>query len=232
MNVLILGASSQLGRAVAVRFSSGNALTLQGRNAENLYETGRLCSDAGAAAVETIVVDLAEEGNTLMERLGGARFDLVVNLVASTSRVKDSEFSPENLAGYLMSDLLVPVRLVQALAERHMLKVIFVSTVLASVKSPDRALYGSLKALQELCLGKLVSGNGGLLVVQVGKVIPHDRASEEHVRLANAIYEAHVRNRAVLHYGLSGRIYRLLFLAQPMLFSAVVRLQRLLRERG
>lgn len=232
MNILILGASSQIGRALAIRFSSGNALTLQGRNAESLRETERLCSDAGAEAAETVESDLADGRGALFEKLAGRQFDLVINVVSATSRVKDSDFEPARLEGYLMSDLLAPVRLVQRLAEQGPLKVILVSTVLASVKSPDRMLYGSLKALQEMCLDKLMAGGGRLLIVKVGKVVPHDRISGEPAKLAESVYVAHVRNRDILHYGISGRIYQLLFLVQPLLFNAIVRLQRLLRERG
>ncbi|MDP1614279.1 MAG: hypothetical protein Q8L68_00615, partial [Methylococcales bacterium] len=186
----------------------------------------------GALTVDCIVQDIANGADLLMQKIDKWQFDLVINLVASTSRVKDSEFLPSQLEKYLMSDLLVPVQLLQKLIDKSNkpLKVIFISTVLASVKSPDRLLYGSLKLLQEMCLHNLSYRQGiGLLVVKVGMVIPHKHTSDRSKKLVAAIYQAHLQGKKVLSYGLVGRLYLLLFYTQPLIFGLVVRLQRALR---
>lgn len=235
MNVLILGASSQIGRELAVRFSPNNSLTLLGRNLESLQLVAWQCLEAGAGNVDLIVQDIAIGAELLAQQVGDKQFDLVINLVAATSRVKDSEFLPGQLEEYLMSDLLVPVQLIQNLIEKSSkpLKIIFISSVLASVKSPDRILYGSLKTSQELCLHKLSAGRQGceLLVVKVGKVISHEQSSKEAKKLAGAIYKAHLLDKKVLNYGLLGRAYLLLFYTQPLIFRLIVKLQRVLRKR-
>ncbi len=43
MNILILGASSDLGAELAVKFSHGNAVFLQGRNIPKLNKTRKKC---------------------------------------------------------------------------------------------------------------------------------------------------------------------------------------------
>lgn len=235
MNILILGASSQIGCRLALCFSINNSLTLLGRNDESLQSVALQCLVAGAAHVDVIVHDMAVGVEPLIQKVGGRQFDLVVNLVAATSRVKDSEFLPGELERFLMSDLLVPVQLLQNLIEKSSkpMRVIFISSVLASVKSPDRFIYGSLKSLQEICLRKLSAGRQGfeLLVVKVGKVIQNEQSSEESQKLAVAIHEAYFLNKKVLNYGLGGRVYLALFHIQPLIFTLIVKLQRVLRKR-
>lgn len=235
MNVLILGASSQMGRELALRFSSHNSLTLLGRNESALSLIAKECFSAGALSVDVVVQDLAEGVDSLTHGMLGKEFDLVVNLVALTSRVKDSEFLLNQLEAYLLADLLVPVQFLQILISQSKkpLKVIFITSVLATVRSPDRLLYGALKSLQEMCLYKLVTCRErvDLLVVKVGKVIPHDYSSEKSKQLANAIHSAHIENKKILNYGLVGRFYVLLFYLNPVVFNLIVRAQRLLRGR-
>lgn len=234
LNILILGASSQIGRELALRFSLNNSLTLLGRNDESLQSVVKQCLAAGAAHVELIIHNIADGAELLIEEVANRQFDLVINLVAATSRVKDSDFLPSKLEGYLMSDLLVPVQLLQNMLETssRSLKIIFISSVLASVPSPDRQLYSSLKSLQELCLHKLSAGRNGceLLIVKVGKVISHEQSSNEAQNLAAAIYEAYLLNKKVLNYGAGGKIYLLLNYIHPQLFKLIVKLQRSLRK--
>lgn len=235
LNILILGASSQIGRELALRFSPGNSLTLVGRNLERLQLVARQCSEVGACNVDVIVHDIAGDAKLLIQNLGDKQFDLVINIVAATSRVKDSEFLLSQLEEYLMSDLLVPVQLLQGLIEKSNkpLKMIFISSVLAAAKSPDRVLYSSLKYLQEICLHKLSAYRQGneLLIVKVGKVVPHEHSSLKAQKLADAIYEAHLLKKKVLNYGWVGRLYLILFYAQPIVFSWIVKLQRVMRTR-
>lgn len=235
MNILILGASSQIGCELALCFSQGNDLILLGRNIENLNSVANKCIEAGARKIDLLAQDLVADADDLIRKLASMEIDLVINLVSATSRVKDSELLPSQLEAYLKSDLLVPVRLIQYLAETAIkpLKVIFISSVLASVRSPDRLLYGSLKSLQEMCLSKLLDKRKGneLLVVKVGKVIPHEQSSDKAKLLAAAIYEAHRNRCEVLNYGWTGRIYFWLFNFQPLLFTLIVQLQRIIRER-
>lgn len=235
LNILILGASSQIGCELALCFSQDNDLILLGRNMASLDSLAKKCIGAGARKVDLLALDMASDGDEVIRKLEGAKIDLVVNLVSSTSRVKDSELLPSQLEAYVQSDLLAPVRLIQHLSETAIepLKVIFISSVLASVRSPDRLLYGSLKSLQEMCLARLLGQRkeNKLLVVRIGKVIPHTQSSNKAKQLAAAIYNAHLNQRAILNYGWTGRIYFWLFNFQPLIFNLIVQLQRFVRQR-
>lgn len=234
LNILILGASSQIGQEIALRFSQNNSLTLVGRNQQSLQLVQKCCIEVGAENVELLVQDIADGTELLIKKIGDKQFDLIINLVSATSRVRDSEFSPNQLEQYLMSDLLVPVQLIQRLFEKKgkAQNVIFISSVLSATKSPDRGLYSSLKYLQEMCLKKLpaFSNGGNLLIVKVGKVISNDKFSQDARKLANKTYEAYIQKKKVLNYGWVGRLYLVLYYAQPIVFSWVVKLQRMLRK--
>lgn len=234
MNILILGASSQIGGELALLFSPHNALTLLGRNHGRLHSFAMQCAEAGAVSTDLIVQDISDEFDSLIKRLVDKQFDLVINLISATSRVKDSELLPGQLEAYLMSDLLRPVQLIEKLIENSCkpLKVIFISSVLASVRSPDRLLYGSLKLLQEISLHRLSAGHngGGLLIVKVGKVISHEKSSDAAQKLATAIYKAHLLNKTKFSFGVGGRVYLLLYYFHPLIFRLIVKVQRKLRK--
>lgn len=235
VNILILGASSQIGRELALRFSSNASLTLVGRHQENLQHLAQQCVDAGAVSARCVVQDIAAGVAPVMQQIGDTQFDLFINLIAATSRVDDSEFLPSALEGYLWSDVLVPVQLLQRLMGKadKPVKTIFISSILAEVKSPDRMLYSSLKLLQEMCLRKLSLSCPGcaLLIVRVGMVVPHTSSSRKAQQLADAIYQAHLQKKRILTYGWMGRIYLFLFYTQPMIFQWIVKLQRAFRVR-
>jgi short-subunit dehydrogenase len=235
INILILGASSQIGYNLALCFSKNNSLVLLGRQGIRLNETAAQCLLAGASHAEVLIHDLAGEVDVLIRQLKNKKFDLIINLIATTSRVKDREFSLCQLERYVSSDLVVPVKLIQILRSQSAkpLKVIFISSILASVPSPDRQFYGSLKMLQEICLHKLFESckDTELLIVKVGTVVPHDRLSQRSINLAKAIYCAHIKNVQVLNYGVVGRLYVWLFNIQPLVFFFVTKLQRALRGR-
>ncbi|MGB1625996.1 MAG: SDR family NAD(P)-dependent oxidoreductase, partial [Candidatus Puniceispirillaceae bacterium] len=61
--ILITGASRGIGRACALAFAlQGNRLFLAARNAEKLAEVAEECMNNGAANVQAIPADLADEG--------------------------------------------------------------------------------------------------------------------------------------------------------------------------
>ncbi len=218
---------------MASRFSTGHALTIAGRHRSTLESIATTCLDSGAERVIILVQDMADGVGSLIRECGSTDFDVIINVASATSRVKDSDFAPSQLERYVMADLLVPIQFIQHLIRRSTrpLRLIFISSILAAVKAPDRLLYSSLKSLQEMCLRKLATQREGvqLLVVRVGTVIPHERSNSVAQKLANAIYDAYVLKKTDLNYGWSGWIYVALFYLQPIIFVLVVHLQRWLR---
>ena len=82
MRILITGASSGIGRALAVAFAADGAdLVLLGRDSSRLTETAQACRTAGAANVETYVSDVRDRGRMeqlLLEADQRGAIDLVV----------------------------------------------------------------------------------------------------------------------------------------------------------
>jgi NAD(P)-dependent dehydrogenase (short-subunit alcohol dehydrogenase family) len=235
MNILILGASSQIGHDLALCFAKDNFLVLHGRNSILLNKTSAQCLLAGASQVEVIFHDLASDVDIFIQKVRNKNIDLIINLVATTSRVKDGEFLLDQIERYTSSDLVAPIKIIQSLRGKSdkALKVIFISSILASVPSPDRRLYGSLKLLQEICLYRIFESSKDieLLVVKVGTVVRHDRPSERSSNLAKAVYAAHLSNIKILSYGIAGRLYVWLFHIQPLAFYFIIKIQRLFRGR-
>lgn len=74
MRLLITGASSGIGRALALVYASeGASLVLLGRDAERLEATARACLDAGADEAETHVADVRDRES--MARIVRAAYD-------------------------------------------------------------------------------------------------------------------------------------------------------------
>lgn len=233
MKLLVLGASSAIGGQLAAEFSRGHMLVLVGRNRERLEQTARRCRENGAAGVTLVAADL-ESGYGEIEE-AARDVEVVINAASATSRLRDRDLDADALGSYAAVDLVAPVRLIQAISKqrgRAPLGVIFVSSLLAVVKSPNRAVYGGLKSAQEVVLGQVMGAQPGrrLLIVRVGTPLPTEEATAQTVRLARAARKAWEENRQVLSYGLTGRILSWLYLAQPLIFRVVVETQRKLRR--
>lgn len=232
MKLLVLGASSAIGGQLALEFSRGHMLVLVGRNRERLEQTARRCRENGAAGVTLVAADL-ESGYGEIEE-AARDVELVINAASATSRLRDRDLDADALGSYAAVDLVAPVRLIQAISKqrgRAPLGVIFVSSLLAVVKSPNRAVYGGLKSAQEVILGQVMEAPGRrLLIVRVGTPLPTEEATAQTVRLGRAARKAWEGNRQVLFYGLTGRMLSWLYLAQPLIFRVVVETQRKLRR--
>jgi NAD(P)-dependent dehydrogenase (short-subunit alcohol dehydrogenase family) len=235
VNILVLGASSAIGSQLAWEFAPGSTLLLVGRNFAKLEHAAQNCRENRAAGVKLLATDL-ESGYAEIERaaiLGDV--ELVINAASATSRLRDHDLDIGAVGTYVAVDLVGPVRLIQALSSHRgvaPLGVIFVSSLLAVVRSPNRLVYGSLKAIHELFLRRILKSQPErrLLIVRVGKPLPTDEVTENTVLLARAARKAFEERRSVLFYGFTGRMLSWLYLAQPLVFRLVVEFQRKLRR--
>ncbi len=235
MNVLVLGASSAIGSQLALEFSGGNRLVLAGRNKVRLEQSARACRGNGAIDVTLLPGDLDSGYLEIEDAAKQGNVDLVINAASATSRFRDNEIEVSELGKYVSVDLVSPLRLVDALSKHRgaaPLSVIFVSSVLALVKSPNRSIYGGLKSAHELLLSRMLRPTPGrrLLVVRIGSVLPTDEITNRTIALGRATREAFERNQQVLFYGLAGRMLSWLYFVQPLLFRATVEVHRTLRR--
>lgn len=232
-NILILGASCQIGQELAVRFSGNNTLYLCGRNQLTLDLIANKCLESGAEKVTVVCCDLSTGMDQIFEAVVNSQLNLIINLVAATSRTMDDDFAPQLFESYIFSDLLVPIQLVKKISinsKKHP-DVIFISSVLASIKSPNKEMYSALKILQEIYWERLFRQNnsGSLLIVRVGKKIPYSASSFMAKDLANKTYKNYKLSNNVLNYGWEGKLYLLLFHLHPILSQWLIRAHRAIR---
>ena len=234
MRVLILGASSAVGSALASEFAPGNSLILAGRNRERLAEAEDACRRAGALHATSVAADLVAGVGSLLQAVEGPRIDLIVDAATAASATRDDKIEAGQLQGLLAADLTSKIELLDHLLERQAEApgVIFVSTVLTLVKSPGRTVYASLKCLNEAYLKTTRERRPDLrlLVVYVGTVIDPRNPSGKASRLARAVGKAFRAGKSRMSFGLSGALLVGLFYVQPVLFLFAISVQRRLRR--
>lgn len=235
MKILILGASSQVGIALARAFAPGHELLLTGRQASRLEEAVQACKSAGAASVTAVTLDLSSDLLALRPFLQTGAVDLILDAASASSALRDSEISADAFSGLVVADVLSRPRLLDLILsmQKQAPAVILISSVLARIRSEDRVVYSSLKQLQEAHLKTLQRSlpSMRLMVVYVGMVIDTQRPTDKPVRLASAVLRGFQEGRSVLAHGTMGHLYYLLFHLQPVIFGWVTRLQRAVRGR-
>ncbi len=236
MHILILGASSLVGTALAQAFAPKNALTLVGRNAANLADAAQKCGASGAALVDCVSQDFSLNVDCVLQAIEGIRIDLLIDAASATSGKRDSEIQSNEMADLVSADFSSRTKIID-----HILRnqtdapaVILISTILTLVKSPGRSVYTALKVLYETYLKKIRDKRPefNLLVVYVGTVIDAKNESDKPKKLASAVFDAFARNRRRLFYGVSGMLFLGLFYFQPIAFYLVTLAQRKIRQRS
>ena len=236
MRILVLGASSMIGSCLAAEFAPGNTLLLAGRNGKKLAVAAERCRAAGAVEAACVEQDLAQGTGEIRLRLADAPVDLLIDAASASSRQRDGELRAAQLAPFAMADFTSKVELVDWLLTRQPRApgIVFISTVLVKLMSPERLAYSSLKRLHGLYLEKAAAEHPdmNLLVVHVGSVLATDRTTPKHGRLAAAARRAYEQGRREISLGTSGRLFAALFQISPLAFLAVARLRRRLSRSG
>jgi short-subunit dehydrogenase len=241
MNILIIGASSELGRAFVREFAPHNTLALTGRDAARLAMIKREAEHAGAKEARVIEHDLTRGHGLLVEALQGQKIDMLINAASATSAFRDSRIDPEQIEAHTRADLLTPVELILALLHAQPaayspdapLHVIFISSVLALIHSPDRAIYAAYKQLQAAFLQRVTDLHHGqvrLTVVTVGTRVPRHEYTRHHRRIAQKAARRHLTHDAIF-YGFQGRVLLWLYRLCPWMISGMIALSRLLAKQ-
>lgn len=232
MNILILGATSQLGQAIAEQFYSNNTLFLSGRNERALTALQQRLEAQGSSSCSILVHDLAGNCNRMIEKLPGT-VDIVINAASASSELRDSMIPAELFEEIVQSDLLSPLRLMEKLLKRQSTPIhfVFVSSVLSDVMTQDRKIYSSLKMLQELMLEKLQSAFSGrlsIMTMKIGTWLDRERMTEKHREIAELIAENNGQ-QCIIQYGNAGKVLRMAYRISPVAMEGLVRVTRLLR---
>lgn len=234
MRILVLGASSNVGSALANAFCRKNNLILVGRNVGRLIAAANRCKDSGAAQVEYIEQDFYLGADSLLQGIEGKTINLIIDAASASSRKRDVEIQSGDISQFVSSDFLTKTKIMDHIlhSQEEAPAVIFVSTVLTFVKSPGRTIYSTLKALYEAYLIKLRDSRSDLrlLVVYVGTVIDAKNASNKANNLASAVFKAFNRKNEKLFFGVSGMLFVALYYFQPVIFYLVTLAQRRIRR--
>lgn len=149
--ILVTGASSGIGRALAIECSKlGAHVVITGRNEERLGQTLSQLNTSFGATHQMIVADLTDEEslNALVSQVDS--LDGLVNN-AGVNRVKPVAFiKQEDMEYVFQNNTWTAVNLTRLLCKKKKLKkngsVVFTSSVSAFFNSPGRALYAGSKA--------------------------------------------------------------------------------------
>jgi len=232
MNILVLGATSRIGSEIAAVLSPGNDLLLVGRDTSRLQQAADRCRECGAQRINQLASDLRQGSGDILRAVSNWQIDVIINSASATSRLRDDEIAVDKLADYVMVDVLAPLQLVahlRASQPGRPLSIVFVSTVLTVVRSPNRIIYSNLKAIHERCLRALAQSHHELyvLIVKVAKVIPPDIRTPDTEKLAKVVRKAFERRKTTIFYGLAGRLLTVLFYTQPLFFGLAVKMRRM-----
>ena len=234
MNILVFGASSSIGASVAESFSAGNRMFLTGRDLSGLKTAAQRCRRAGASDVVEMAWDLGKGSGDLGEEAVRWRPDIIVNAASASSRLRDNGIAAEELEKIVSTDLTAPLDVIRAVLSNRrggQIGIVYISSFLSVVLSPDRAIYGALKRIHEKVLLGMAASQPEvrLMIVRISGRISTEGESSEARRLGAAVLDGYQRGEKTMYHGVSGKLGMLLFYVQPVLFVLGVKLSRLVR---
>lgn len=235
MNVLVLGATSNIGQALAVKFCPQNSIIIVGRDSKRLDDLQVKCLSNAALDVIPINIDLQIDSKVLLDRLNDFKIDLVINALSATSRLRDFQMhlNSTTLNDYWNVDVLIPIQIIEVCKEKsENLSVIFISSVLSLIEVPDRKIYKTFKNIYEVYLNSIGNGSVKHLIVHIGKVFDYDldSTSEKLITFARFVEESYENNKASIIYGIEGKILNCSYKISPFLLKILHKLQRKLRK--
>jgi short-subunit dehydrogenase len=236
MHILVLGASSYIGAALAEAFALNNTLILVGRKVDKLLAAARRCKNSGATQVEYVEQDFCLGVSSVLRAIAGKRVDIVIDAASASASPdkRDSEIELKEITNYVSADFLSRVDILDCILQGQDTApaMIFVSTVLRFLNSPGRTIYIALKTIYETYLLKLRNKRPDfiLLIVYVGTVIDSKNDTNKPKHLASAVFKAFENKKDRLIYGLSGQLLLAMSYLHPMLCHGAIVAQRKIRQ--
>ena len=154
MNILILGATSSIGKSVAKGFAKDNKLFLLSTKREKLETLKKEALALGCQSVKIVETDLETTIN--VTELMQGKIDMIINVACASSSLKNYNIEPHRHQYYTAVDLSSPLVILEHFlkekskqGENTQLYYIFINTILSKIKSPDYSIYYSYKILQQ-----------------------------------------------------------------------------------
>ena len=230
MKILILGSTSAIGLSITKKFSKGNDLILVGRSLDKLNKIKKEALLYGAINIKQIEYDLRSDIDYLTTQLEDSQINLFINAASITSKSRDYSINPKNIKSDIFVDLLNPILLLNFLRKKSSkVEVVFLSSFLSKIISPNRQVYSSYKKLQESYLDRICkdsSNNVTLLKVFIGTQFSRDVESKNTIKLAQKIFDAYNRRTNQIFFGATGRIMMLIFYFNPLISRLMILLKR------
>ena len=236
MNILILGATSSIGKSVAKGFAKDNKLFLLSTKREKLETLKKEALALGCQSVKIVEADL--QSPIIVTDLISESIDMIINVACASSSLKNYNIEPHRHQYYTAVDLSSPLVILEHFlkekskqGENTQLYYIFINTIFSKIKSPDYSIYYSYKILQQEYMSGFQRKYGNILKsinVIVGTQINKSKETRKTVKLAERIKLAIKNNESEFIFGPDGKIIYMLYRMSPLLSNGLIYIKRFL----
>ena len=236
MNILILGATSSIGKSVAKGFAKNNKLFLLSTKREKLETLKKEALALGCQSVKIVEADL--QSPIIVTDLISESIDMIINVACASSSLKNYNIEPHRHQYYTAVDLSSPLVILEHFlkekskqGENTQLYYVFINTILSKIKSPDYSIYYSYKILQQEYMSGFQRKYGDILKsinVIVGTQINRTKETRKTVKLAEKIKLAIKTNESEFIFGFEGKIIYMLYRISPWLSNGLIDMKRFL----
>ena len=236
MNILILGATSSIGKSVAKGFAKDNKLFLLSTKREKLETLKKEALALGCQSVKIVEADL--QSPIIVTDLISESIDMIINVACASSSLKNYNIEPHRHQYYTAVDLSSTLVILEHFlkekskqGENKQLYYIFINTILSKIKSPDYSIYYSYKILQQEYMSGFQRKYGDILKsinVIVGTQINRTKETRKTVKLAEKIKLAIKTNESEFIFGFEGKLIYMLYRVSPFLSNGLIYMKRFL----
>jgi short-subunit dehydrogenase len=236
MNILILGATSSIGKSVAKGFAKDNKLFLLSTKREKLETLKKEALTLGCQSVKIVEADL--QSPIIVTDLISESIDMIINVACASSSLKNNNIEPHRHQYYTAVDLSSPLVILEHFlkekskqGESTQLYYIFINTILSKIKSPDYSIYYSYKILQQEYMSGFQRKYGNILKsinIIVGTQINRSKETRKTVKLAERIKLAIKNNESEFIFGPDGKIIYMIYRMSPLLSNGLIYIKRFL----
>ncbi len=194
----------------------------------------------GSNKVKLIKKDLGALKNEHISEIVKNDYDLFINVASSTSNLNDENIFPEKHHYYTTVDLTNPLYIAGKLLDEKIKKgntaiftMVFISTILSRINSPNNNIYSSYKTLQEEYIKQIKNKykkHFSFLLVYAGSRFDREIESKKTVRLARAVNHALKKGKTTMIFGFEGKILLIAQALHPIFSNILIYLSRLIKK--